>query len=175
MRDTSSARRERFRQLCDLARSYRGINQDQLAQWLGRHADRLIPDNANPKMDYLLAMSRALDWPVGLIVAFVEGEDPNRDDEMTEPIAEDFESLQASSRQAHAGRAHREPSRNTVPLLEGGKVRSTAPRMSAVVGPPSSARPLDVASVDFVGRDVQAAQRPPTSAMIMKLGSKHRV
>jgi tetratricopeptide (TPR) repeat protein len=101
MADEVGVTNKRIKQLCSLAKAYRGINQEQLAQRLGRHPDRLAPGNGNPKLDYLLALSRVLDWPVSLIVSFIEGETPDDAHEAAGTERGDFAALESASRQCH--------------------------------------------------------------------------
>ncbi len=100
MPKAGSHRRERFKHLCDLAKSYRGITHDELAERLGRHPARLIPENGNPKLDYLMALARVLDWPVSLVVSFAWGNGPPDDLEGADLKSQEFEALQDASREA---------------------------------------------------------------------------
>jgi len=101
MADVVGVANKRLRQLCGLAKAYRGINQEQLAQQLGRHPDRLAPNNGNPKLDYLLALSRVLDWPVSLIISFIEEEAPDEMQQAAPTERGDFAALESASRQCH--------------------------------------------------------------------------
>ena len=101
MADVVGVANKRLRQLCGLAKAYRGINQEQLAQQLGRHPDRLAPNNGNPKLDYLLALSRVLDWPVSLIVSFIEEEAPDETQQAAPTERRDFAALESASRRCH--------------------------------------------------------------------------
>ncbi len=100
MGEAAIQRKKRLKQLCNLAKAYRHIDQETLARQLGRHVDRLVPDGGNPTLDYLLGLAGIIDWPVSTIVSFLGGLD-------AEPAAVpaeapgDFQSLEAASRQAH--------------------------------------------------------------------------
>ena len=101
MADAVGVANERLKQLCGLAKAYRGINQEQLARRLGRHPDRLVPGNGNPKLDYLLALSCVLDWPISLIVTFIGVEAPDETPHAAPMECGDFAALDSASRQCH--------------------------------------------------------------------------
>lgn len=102
MAEVMGVAHKRLRHLCGLAKAYRGINQEQLARRLGRHPARLVPGNGNPKLDYLLALSRVLDWPVSLIVSFIGAEAPDETQHAAPSDGRDFAALESASRESHA-------------------------------------------------------------------------
>ncbi|HBS29660.1 MAG TPA: hypothetical protein DEB06_09480 [Phycisphaerales bacterium] len=61
-------RKERLEALVHLARVSKGWNRAQLAKALGRDPTKLLPESANPKMDYLVSLAEVLEWPVGEVV-----------------------------------------------------------------------------------------------------------
>lgn len=70
-------RRKRLEQLLELAQAYRGWSRRELARVLHRDPTKLIPDSGNPKLDYVLDLSRVLDWPLDVVVESLFGaEDP---------------------------------------------------------------------------------------------------
>lgn len=66
--DTAQVRKDRLHTLLNLARAARGWSRAELARSLGRDPTKLIPESANPKMDYLVRLSEVLEWPVGEVV-----------------------------------------------------------------------------------------------------------
>lgn len=66
--NASILRREKLQTLLNLARVARGWNRAELARALGRDPTKLLPESANPKMDYLVHLAEALEWPVGDVV-----------------------------------------------------------------------------------------------------------
>ncbi len=108
MADVVGVENKPLKQLCGLAKAYRGINQEQLARRPGGHPDRLVPDNGNPKLDYLLALSRLLDWPVSLIVSFVRGEATGETQQAASMERGDFAALESASRQCHTESRYQE-------------------------------------------------------------------
>lgn len=74
---TDQDRKERLHRLIDLALVYRGATRLQLAQRLQRDQSRLYPDTANPKMDMLVGLAQALEWPVDAVIDYIlNGEGP---------------------------------------------------------------------------------------------------
>lgn len=68
MMDPAGIRKQRLEALLNLARVSKGWSRAQLARALGRDPTKLLPESANPKMDYLVALSEVLEWPVGDVV-----------------------------------------------------------------------------------------------------------
>lgn len=66
--DASDHRRQRLEMLLNLARVARGWSRAQLARALDRDPTKLLPESANPKMDYLVRLADVLEWPVGEVV-----------------------------------------------------------------------------------------------------------
>lgn len=66
--DASDLRHDRLEMLLNLARVARGWSRAQLARALGRDPTKLLPESANPKMDYLISLAEVLEWPVGEVV-----------------------------------------------------------------------------------------------------------
>ncbi len=60
--------RERLEELQALARTYRSWSVKELAAALGRQPGRLVPDSGMPKIDLVVALAKALDWPVEAVV-----------------------------------------------------------------------------------------------------------
>ena len=60
--------RERLEELQALARTYRSWSMKELATALGRQPGRLVPDSGMPKIDLVVALAKALDWPVEAVV-----------------------------------------------------------------------------------------------------------
>ncbi|MDX2115044.1 MAG: hypothetical protein SFZ24_05405 [Planctomycetota bacterium] len=66
--DASEPRRQRLETLLNLARVARGWSRAQLARSLDRDPTKLVPESANPKMDYLVRLAEVLEWPVGEVI-----------------------------------------------------------------------------------------------------------
>ncbi|MFZ4749125.1 MAG: hypothetical protein ACOYMM_01320 [Phycisphaerales bacterium] len=60
--------RERLEELQALARTYRNWSVKELAHALGRQPGRLVPDSGMPKIDLVVGLAKALDWPVEAVV-----------------------------------------------------------------------------------------------------------
>jgi hypothetical protein len=54
--------------LLNLARVARGWSRSQLARALDRDPTKIVPESANPKMDYLIRLAEVLEWPVGEVI-----------------------------------------------------------------------------------------------------------
>lgn len=102
------ARTERLHRLIDLARTTRGWSRAQLARHLYRDPTKVYPDSGNPKSDFVVALAKALDWPVGAVLetiwngsgsgaaAFVERK-PSKSNQPDKT----FELLYSEAREAH--------------------------------------------------------------------------
>ncbi len=102
------ARTERLHRLIDLARTTRGWSRAQLARHLHRDPTKVYPDSGNPKSDFVVALAKALDWPVGAVLetiwngsgsgaaAFVERK-PSKSNQPDKT----FELLYSEAREAH--------------------------------------------------------------------------
>lgn len=60
--------RERLEELQALARTYRNWSVKELALALGRQPGRLVPESGMPKIDLVVGLAKALDWPVEAVV-----------------------------------------------------------------------------------------------------------
>jgi hypothetical protein len=60
-----AAQAERIKLLVELACIARGWSRQALAAHLGRDVSRLVPEGGNPKLDYVMKLADALEWPVG--------------------------------------------------------------------------------------------------------------
>jgi hypothetical protein len=67
-------RKERLDELLDWACAYKGWTRKQLAAHLGRDATHLVPESGNPKSDFILALSKVLDWPVEATIECIWGD-----------------------------------------------------------------------------------------------------
>jgi len=95
-------RRQRLEQLLELAQAYRGWSRKRLAKALGRDPTKLVPDSGNPKLDYVLDLSRVLDWPLDVVVESLFGSDePVHSDVAEQHDDVDAEGLDAAAKQAH--------------------------------------------------------------------------
>jgi len=68
MTTQDKARTERLHRLIDLARTTRGWSRAELARQLRRDPTKVYPESGNPKSDFVVALARALDWPVGSVL-----------------------------------------------------------------------------------------------------------
>ncbi len=96
----SETRRQRLEQLLELAQAYRGWSRKRLAKALRRDPTKMIPDSGNPKLDFVLDLSRALDWPLDVVVESLFGADEPVHSEVTTD-ALDVEALDAAAKKAH--------------------------------------------------------------------------
>ena len=88
-------RRERLARMIDLARAYRGWTRSEIARALDRDPGKILPESGNPKLDLVVGLADALDWPIGEVAedlgsAAIE-ELPDRD----------FQSLDAEALACH--------------------------------------------------------------------------
>lgn len=60
--------RVRLEELQALARTYRNWSVKELASALGRQPGRLVPESGMPKIDLVVSLARALDWPIEAVV-----------------------------------------------------------------------------------------------------------
>jgi tetratricopeptide (TPR) repeat protein len=68
-----AAQAERIKQLVELACIARGWSRQALAAHLGRDVSRLVPEGGNPKLDYVMKLADALEWPVGDVAQAIWG------------------------------------------------------------------------------------------------------
>jgi hypothetical protein len=99
---TADDRRGRLARLIDLARAYRGWSRLEIARKLDRDPGKLLPDSGNPKLDLVVGLAEALDWPVGDVAEDL-GLDP-----VSVPTATDFQSLDRLALQHHKAGAWRD-------------------------------------------------------------------
>ncbi|MBT8208542.1 MAG: helix-turn-helix domain-containing protein [Acidimicrobiia bacterium] len=86
-------------ELLQLAQVYRGWSKRRLAKELGRDASNIIPDSGIPKLDLVVRLATALDWPVQDIAdALGESTVVPRDQLRTH---ETFEQLDRAAVRAH--------------------------------------------------------------------------
>lgn len=60
--------RERLQELIALAQVYRGWSIKELAQFVGRDPHNMVPGSGVPKLDLVIGLAEALDWPIGDLV-----------------------------------------------------------------------------------------------------------
>ncbi len=68
-------RRTRLDRFVELARRYRGWSRSQFSERLGRDSSKIIPLSGNPKLDFVVGIARALDWPLGEVAEAVWPDD----------------------------------------------------------------------------------------------------
>ena len=91
-------RRRRLEQLLDLAQTYKGCSRKQLATTLGRDPTKLVPKTGIPKLDMVVELAGALDWPVGEVATFLWN---HRDTGSKVGNGDDFASLNRAAGEAH--------------------------------------------------------------------------
>ncbi len=74
----SDDRRRRLHNLLDLARVAKGWSKAELARALKRDPTKLYGDSGNPKLDFVVALSNVLEWPVDDVVESLWGDDPEQ-------------------------------------------------------------------------------------------------
>lgn len=90
--------RERLEELQALARTYRNWSVKELAVALGRQPGRLVPESGMPKIDLVVALAKALDWPIEAVVDhLVKPEQSQRLQAPAGEQASDFASLYTAS------------------------------------------------------------------------------
>jgi hypothetical protein len=98
--DDATRRRERLKELLELAQAYKGWSRKDLAKALGRDPTKLIPGSGIPKLDFVVDLAGVLDWSVSAIVACLWNEEAAPDGSLagTNP---DFEAIDQAARDAH--------------------------------------------------------------------------
>ena len=80
---TVDDRRGRLSRLIELAQTYRGWTRNEVARALGRDSGKLLPESGNPKLDLVVSLAQALDWPVGTVAEDLGIEDLSDDESCT--------------------------------------------------------------------------------------------
>lgn len=97
-------RKSTMHRFVSLAQAYRGWSKTQTAERLGREVAKVVPESGNPKLDLVVAIADALEWPVGDVA-----------EALWRPVSRSsgqaartpFRELDAQARQAHRdGRYH---------------------------------------------------------------------
>lgn len=97
-------RKSTMHRFVSLAQAYRGWSKTQTAERLGREVAKVVPESGNPKLDLVVAIADALEWPVGDVAETLwrPGSGARAPGARTP-----FHELDAQSRQAHRdGRYH---------------------------------------------------------------------
>ena len=91
-------RKSTMHRFVSLAQAYRGWSKTQTAERLGREVAKVVPESGNPKLDLVVAIADALEWPVGDVAeALWRPGHGARQPGVRTP----FHELDAQSRQAH--------------------------------------------------------------------------
>jgi tetratricopeptide (TPR) repeat protein len=106
--------RERLEELQALARTYRNWSVKELAHALGRQPGRLVPESGLPKIDLVVGLAKALDWPVEAVVDHLLRPAPRGGANAGALAAGDFASLYDASLERRAGRDYPEAVRLAV-------------------------------------------------------------
>ncbi len=69
--DMIHERKRAMHRFVSLAQAYRGWSKTQTAERLGREVAKVVPDSGNPKLDLVVAIAEALEWPVGEVAESV--------------------------------------------------------------------------------------------------------
>ncbi|MEY3142032.1 MAG: hypothetical protein RLY21_525 [Planctomycetota bacterium] len=130
---TDSARealaRVRLEELQALARTYRNWSVKELAIALGRQPGRLVPESGMPKIDLVVALAKALDWPIEAVVEhLVKPETALRSDAAAGDTRADFATLYSASLDKRLSRDYFEAIRLAV---RAGAVADTPTRRAA--------------------------------------------
>ena len=103
--DSTAGRKERLERLLGLAQAYRGWSRKKLSKALGRAPTKIVPGSGVPKLDLVVELADALDWPVSEVVAAIW------EDDLAPPDTgetRDFESLDDAARRAHRSGEYRQ-------------------------------------------------------------------
>ncbi len=85
-------RKKRLEQLLNLALAYKGCTRKELARTLGRDPTKLVPGTGIPKLDLVVQLASAIDWPIGDVASYLWSHEPPA---AGEPA--DFESLRGAA------------------------------------------------------------------------------
>lgn len=129
--------RERLEELQALARTYRNWSVKELAIALGRQPGRLVPESGMPKIDLVVALAKALDWPIEAVVDhLVKPATASRPASATEEPALDYATLYNASLDKRLARDYFEAIRLAV---RAGTVADTPTRRAAACALEASA------------------------------------
>ncbi|MFN9077244.1 MAG: hypothetical protein ACK5WD_03890 [bacterium] len=120
--------RVRLEELQALARTYRNWSVKELANALGRQPGRLVPESGMPKIDLVVSLARALDWPIEAVVEHLVKPDAAARPPMHGDGRTDFASLYNASLEKRLGRDYFEAIRLAV---RAGSVADTPTRRAA--------------------------------------------
>jgi hypothetical protein len=96
---SSMPRRDRLQELLALAQAYRGWNNRKLAEFLGRDPSNLVPESGVPKLDLVIRLAEALDWPVEDVVRDLCSAQPGPIERL--PVNKEFKALDAAAYAAY--------------------------------------------------------------------------
>ncbi len=102
--DAATLRKKRLEQLIQLAQAYKRCTRKELAETLGRDPTKLVPGKGVPKLDVVVELAGALEWPVGDVVGFLW---QPRSNSATTTSSGDFASLEKAAARAGRVGAHR--------------------------------------------------------------------
>ncbi len=120
--------RERLEELQALARTYRSWSVKELAHALGRQPGRLVPESGMPKIDLVVALAKALDWPVEAVVDHLVKPASDARRSIAQDTAADFKRLYNDSLEKRMQRDFAEAVRLAV---RAGAVADTSTRKAA--------------------------------------------
>ena len=121
--------RERLEELQALARTYRNWSVKELALALGRQPGRLVPESGMPKIDLVVALAKALDWPIDAVVDhLVKPDSVSRAPKAIAETGRDFSSLYDASLERRLARDYFEAIRLAV---RAGTAADTSTRRAA--------------------------------------------
>jgi tetratricopeptide (TPR) repeat protein len=87
-------------ELLAMAMAYRDWSQRELAEFLGRDAHNLIPPSGIPKVDFVMRLAKALDWPAAAVLDDVCGLGADHHAASDQAAGSDFASLNRAAYQA---------------------------------------------------------------------------
>ena len=122
--------RERLEELQALARTYRSWSVKELAHALGRQPGRLVPESGMPKIDLVVALAKALDWPVEAVVDHLVKPANDARRPIAQDTAADFKRLYNESLEKRMERDFAEAVRLAV---RAGAVADTSTRKAAAL------------------------------------------